>query len=93
MPPGRPKKQFEDTQEGKRLAKRLEKEDAKKVKAEEKEEKARAREMKKVEKEEKKEEKARVREMKKAEKEEKKEKKKDLWSQGLLTTSQVGART
>ena len=75
MPPGRPKKQFEDTQEGKRLAKRLEKEEAKKVKAEEKEEKARVREMKKVE------------------KEEKNEKKKELWSQGLLTTSQVGART
>ena len=62
-------------------------------KEEKKEEKARVREMKKVEKEEKKEEKARVREMKKAEKEEKKEKKKELWSQGLLTTSQVGART
>ena len=55
MPAGRPKKPFEETQEGKRLAKRLEKEEAKKVKAEEKEEKARVREMKKVEKEEKKE--------------------------------------
>ena len=75
MPGGRPPKPYEETQEGKRQAKRLEKEQAKKVKAAEKEEKAREREKKK------------------AEKEEKKEHRKELWSQGLVTTSQVYDRT
>ena len=61
MPRGRPPKPYEETQEGKRQAKRLEKEQAKKekleLKAAEKEEKARERlrkaEQKKAEKEEK----------------------------------------
>ena len=57
MPRGRPQKPYEETQEGKRQAKRLEKEQANKVKAAEKEEKAREREKKKAEKEEKKEKK------------------------------------
>ena len=79
MPGGRPPKPYEETQEGKRQAKRLEKEQAKKVKAAEKEEKAREREKKKAEKEEK--------------RREEKEHRKELWSQGLVTTSQVHDRT
>ena len=86
MPGGRPPKPYEETQEGKRQAKRLEKEQAKKEKLE----------LKAAEKEEKGRERMRKAEQKKAEKEEKrreeKEHRKELWSNGLVTTSQVHDR-
>ena len=75
MPRGRPPKLFEETQEGKRQAKRIEKEQA--------------REKKLALKAAEKEVRLRKAEQKKAQKEEEKELRKELWSKGLVTTSQV----
>ena len=74
-PGGRPPKLFEETQEGKRQAKRIEKEQM--------------RERKLALKVAEKEERLRKAEQKKAQKEEEKELRRELKSKGLVTTSQV----
>ena len=82
MPGGRPPKLFEETKMGKRQAKRIEKEQTREkklaLKVAEKEERLRKAEQKKAEKEEK--------------RREEKEHRKELWSNGLVTTSQVHDR-